>query len=148
MNSKEQTIEQITLLLQTSSTGINGEGYQDVIALDRKSAKRFVDNILNIPNVVILQDEDCSDDKTLLLETGTKDKALLVIEAMIENNTFIDDLQLHPIKDANTNLLLRFLLDIYEIAHVATNPSCIPAHKEWVEKLESTYQLMHEAGEF
>ena len=78
-----------------------------------------------------------------------KDKALLVIEILTSEGEAFDlefDYAMGRIKDERLIELNRILTAIYKFAHVARNPSCIDAHKEWVKELEQTYEAMHKGG--
>jgi len=78
-------------------------------------------------------------------EKTLKDKALMVIEILTSEGVAYDlefDHALGRLKDKRLLELNKVLVDIYEYAHVARNPSCVGVHKNWVEKLENTYETM------
>ena len=74
------------------------------------------------------------------------DKALLVIEALAMDEE-IETYLMHGKTPIDRDLVLRKFCDIYYYAHVARG-TCGNPHKDWVERLESTYAAMHKQGVF
>ena len=74
-----------------------------------------------------------------------KDKALLVIEAMVEEGIPFD-LEFDVAAERETDPKLIAISDIfssiYRYAHVARNPSCIKAHGDWVKELNKAYKSL------
>jgi len=75
-----------------------------------------------------------------------KDKALLVIEAMVEEG-IPSDLEFDIAAERETDPKLIAISDIfssiYRYAHVARNPSCIKAHGDWVKDLNKAYKRLN-----
>ena len=74
-----------------------------------------------------------------------KDKALLVIEVMVEEGIPFD-LEFDVAAERETDPKLIAISDIfssiYRYAHVARNPSCIKAHGDWVKELNKAYKSL------
>ena len=78
-----------------------------------------------------------------------KDKAILVIEALVSEGIPFDlefDIALEREKDPKLIEISNLFNKIYEYAHVASNPSCISVHKDWIEDLNKTYKSMRRHG--
>jgi hypothetical protein len=76
-------------------------------------------------------------------------KAVLVIEALTSEGEPANlelDVAMGRVKDKRLIELNKILTAVYKFAHVATNPSCLYAHKDWIKELELTYDAMHKGG--
>jgi hypothetical protein len=74
-----------------------------------------------------------------------KDKALLVIEAMVEEGIPFDlefDIAIDRETDPKLIAISEIFSKIYRYAHVARNPSCIKAHGDWVKDLNKAYKTL------
>ena len=74
-----------------------------------------------------------------------KDKALLVIEAIVAEGTPFDlefDIALERETDPKLIEISEIFSKIYKYAHVARNPSCISIHKDWVKELNKSYKAL------
>ena len=76
-----------------------------------------------------------------------KDKALLVIEALAMDD-LMEALAMRPPQDELTATLAEKLGAIYRYAHVASNPSCIASHDNWIKEVKRIYAKFHKAGIF
>ena len=83
--------------------------------------------------------------KTKMKRLTQKDKALLVIEAMVEEGIPFDlefDIAMDREKDPKLTAINEIFSSIYKYAHVARNPSCIKAHGDWVKDLNKAYKSL------
>jgi hypothetical protein len=75
-----------------------------------------------------------------------KDKALLVIEALVSEGIPFD-LEYDVAVERETNPKLievsEIFSNIYRHVHVARNPSCIKAHGDWVKDLNKAYKRLN-----
>ena len=74
-----------------------------------------------------------------------KDKALLVIEAMVVEGIPFDlefDIAVERETDPKLIAICGIFSRIYRYAHVARNPSCIKAHGDWVKELNKSYKSL------
>ena len=74
-----------------------------------------------------------------------KDKALLVIEAIVSEDIPFDlefDIAVDRETDPKLIAISRIFSSIYRYAHVARNPSCIKAHGDWVKDLNKAYKAL------
>lgn len=65
-------------------------------------------------------------------------KALRVIECLTEI-TAIE-------KEYDISVMKKMIDKIYRLSHIATEPSCIDSHKDWIEELEGTYKDLVNGG--
>lgn len=80
-----------------------------------------------------------------------KDKAIMVIEALVSEGTPFDlefDVALDREKDPKLIEISIIFSQIYKYAHVASNPSCISVHKDWIKDLNRTCKSMQKCGLF
>ena len=74
-----------------------------------------------------------------------KEKALLVIEAMVEEGVPFDlefDIATERETDPRLIAISNIFSSIYRYAHVARNPSCIKSHEDWIEDLNKAYKSL------
>jgi hypothetical protein len=83
-----------------------------------------------------------------------EEKACRIIEVLVSDDLCQDlEFKIAVHNDCHINhkdlrILNNKLITIYELTHVANKPSCLSAHKSWVDKLNATYILMRKQGYF